>query len=91
MPSTSAMMAGEEKGMVDYWNLPTINNQAKERVGYQTQQPLALLERIIKASSNGKDLVLDPFCGCAATCIANKWLERQWVGVDVSKKACELV
>ncbi len=63
----------------------------KERTDYPTQKPLALLERIIKASSNEGDVVLDPFCGCATTCIAAERLKRQWVGIDVSKKAFDLV
>ena len=63
----------------------------KERVGYPTQKPLALLERIIKASSNEDDLVLDPFCGCATTCIAAEKLKRRWIGIDLSPKAGELV
>ncbi len=63
----------------------------KERTGYPTQKPLALLERIIKASSNEGDIVLDPFCGCATTCIASEKLNRQWIGIDVSLKAYELV
>ncbi len=56
----------------------------KERVGYPTQKPLALLERIIAASSNEGDVVLDPFCGCATTCIAAEKLNRQWIGIDTS-------
>ena len=63
----------------------------KERVGYPTQKPVALLERIIKASSNEGDLVLDPFCGCATTCIASEKLNRRWIGIDLSPKAGELV
>ena len=62
-----------------------------ERTGYPTQKPLALLERIISASSNPGDMVLDPFCGCATACIAAERLERQWVGIDISAKAVELV
>ena len=54
----------------DVWNLPILSPVSKERTGYPTQKPLALLERIIKASSNEGDFVLDPFCGCATTCIA---------------------
>ena len=64
---------------------------SQEKVGYPTQKPLALLERIIKASSNEGDMVLDPFCGCATTCIAAERLERQWIGIDVSHKAYDLV
>ncbi len=63
----------------------------KERTGYPTQKPLALLERIIQASSKKGDLVLDPFCGCATTCIAAEKLGRKWVGIDISIKAHELV
>ncbi len=62
-----------------------------ERTGYPTQKPLALLERIIKASSNEGDVVLDPFCGCATACVAADKLGRQWVGIDLSPKAIELV
>ena len=64
---------------------------SKEKVGYPTQKPLALLERIIQASSNHNDIVLDPFCGCATTLVAANRLERQWVGIDLSAKAGELV
>ena len=60
-------------------------------VGYPTQKPLALLQRIIKASSNTGDMVLDPFCGCATACIAAEMEEREWVGIDISPKAAELV
>ena len=63
----------------------------KERTGYPTQKPLALIERIIKASSKEGDVVLDPFCGCATTCVAAEKLGRKWVGIDVSIKAYELV
>ena len=64
---------------------------AKERIGYPTQKPLALLERIIKASTNEGDVVLDPFCGCATACVAAERLGRRWVGIDISEKAAELV
>ena len=72
-------------------DIPIINPRANERLGYPTQKPLALLKRIIQASSNKGDIVLDPFCGCATTCVAAEQLERQWIGIDVSKKAFELV
>ena len=62
-----------------------------ERVGYPTQKPVALLERIIQASSNIGDMILDPFCGCATTCVAAEHLQRQWIGVDISIRAYELV
>ena len=65
--------------------------QKKQYVGYPTQKPLALLERIIKASSNPGDVVLDPFCGCATAAVAAERLQRQWMGIDISAKAAELV
>ncbi len=68
-----------------------VQAQAKERTGYPTQKPLALLERIIAASSNPGDLVLDPFAGCATACVAAEKLGRQWIGIDLSPKAVELV
>ncbi len=66
-------------------------NKGNEWVGFPTQKPLALLDRIIKASSNEGDMVLDPFCGCATACVAAENLGRQWVGIDISPKAVELV
>ena len=60
-------------------------------MGYPTQKPLALLERIIKASSKEGDIVLDPFCGCATACVAADKLGRKWVGIDISPEAVELV
>ena len=77
----------EEKGN----GLSIVAKQKKQYVGYPTQKPLALLERIIKASSNEGDVVLDPFCGCATTCVAAQHLQRQWIGIDISEKAAELV
>ncbi len=75
----------------DMWVDITPTLGPKERVGYPTQKPLALLERIIAASSNPGDVVLDPFCGCATACVAADRLNRQWVGIDISLKAAELV
>ena len=72
-------------------DINAINSQAKERIGYPTQKPIALLERIISASSNPGDVVLDPFCGCATACVAAEKLGRKWVGIDISEKAVELV
>ena len=63
----------------------------KQRTGYPTQKPLALLRRIIEASSNVGDVILDPFCGCATACIAAEIEQRQWVGIDIASKAAELV
>ena len=64
---------------------------AKERTGYPTQKPLALLERIIESSTNKGDVVLDPFCGCATTCLAAEKLGRHWIGIDLSEQAAKLV
>jgi DNA modification methylase len=68
-----------------------LNSQAKERLGYPTQKPLALLERIIQASSNEGDLVLDPFCGCGTTVHAAEKLRRQWTGIDITHLAISLI
>lgn len=86
----SEIMA-EGKAISDVWSIPVISSSAKERTGYPTQKPLALLERIIRASSNEGDVVLDPFCGCATTCVAAQHLQRKWIGIDISEKAAELV
>ena len=76
----------------DYWtDINSLQSASRERTGYPTQKPLALLDRIIKASSNEGDLVLDPFCGCATTCVAAEHLGRRWVGIDTSIKAFDLV
>ena len=76
----------------DVWtDIPPINSQAQERLGYPTQKPLALLERIISASSNEGDLVLDPFCGCGTTVHAAQKLNRRWIGIDVTHLAIGLI
>jgi len=71
----------------DWWNINVLNSNDSERTGYPTQKPLALLHRIIKASSNEEDIVFDPFCGCATTCVAAQQLGRKWIGIDVEKQA----
>ena len=68
-----------------------INGQAKKRMGYTTQKFLVLLERIIKASSNEGDVVLDPFCGCATTLEAAHNLNRRWIGIDIAIHAIKRV
>ena len=72
-------------------DIKPIQARSAERVGYPTQKPIALLERIIQASSNEGDTVLDPFCGCATALIAAEKLGRQWVGIDLSPVAKTLV
>ena len=68
-----------------------INSQARERLGYPTQKPLALLERIVQASSNPGDVVLDPFCGCGTTIDAAEKLGRKWIGIDITQLATSLI
>ena len=68
----------------DVWQIPILNSQAIERLGYPTQKPVALLERIIRASSNEGDVVLDPFCGCGTAIAAAHKLGRQWIGIDIT-------
>ncbi len=76
----------------DVWRIDKINNSDKiERVGYPTQKPLALYERIVLASSNKGDVVLDPFAGCATTCVAAERLGREWVGIDIWDNAHQTV
>ena len=75
----------------DYWDIPALTNHSKERTGYRTQKPLALLNRIIKASSQERDIVFDPFCGCATTCVAAQQLNRKWIGIDIETKATDLL
>lgn len=75
----------------DWWVMQPIMPSAKERLGYPTQKPLALYERIVKASSNEGDMVLDPFAGCATTLVAAERLNREWVGIDIWEKAHQVV
>ena len=75
----------------DVWSIPVINSQAKERLGYPTQKPEALLERIIKASSNEGDVVLDAFCGCGTAVAVAQRLNRRWIGVDITHLAIALL
>ncbi len=83
---------GQKKGvpLSDVWDIPYLNPKAKERVGYPTQKPLLLLERIIELVTNKSDLVLDPFCGSGTTCVAAKLLDRKYIGIDKSREAVEL-
>ena len=78
--------------LTDLWDdIPPLNSQAKERLGYPTQKPVALLERIILASSNPGDVVLDPFCGCGTTVDAAQKHGRQWIGIDITHLAITLI
>lgn len=86
------MFENEKKGvpLSDVWEIPFLNPKAKERVGYPTQKPLELLERIIKISSNEGDIILDPFCGSGTTLVAAKRLFRNYIGFDLNSSAVEL-
>ena len=76
----------------DVWDdIKPIINVSKERLGYPTQKPVALLERIIEASSNPGDIVLDPFCGCGTTVVAAENLGRRWAGIEISEFAVDLI
>lgn len=80
------------KPLGDVWvDIRPINSQAIERLGYPTQKPLALLERIIKMSSKPGDVVLDPFCGCGTTIAAAQGLGRQWIGIDITYLSIALI
>jgi len=75
----------------DVWDIPVINSQAKERLGYPTQKPVVLLERIISASSDQGDVVMDAYCGCGTTLAAAQKLGRRWIGIDISQSAIRVV
>ncbi|GHV58011.1 restriction endonuclease subunit M [Spirochaetia bacterium] len=81
----------EGRRMGDVWDIPIINASAKERLGYPTQKPIALLERIILASSKEGDVVFDPFCGCGTTIEASIRNNRQWIGCDIAIHSIRLI
>lgn len=75
----------------DWWDIPALNPMSKERLGYPTQKPEALLERIIKACSKKGDIILDPFCGCGTTVAVAQKLNRRWIGIDITHLAIALM
>ncbi len=78
--------------MLDVWNdIPSLNNMALERLGYPTQKPLKLIQRIVEASYLPEGLVLDPFCGCGTTVQAAQTLDRRWIGIDICVNACKVI
>ena len=87
-PITNGAKRGVPLG--DVWNIPYLNPKAKERVGYPTQKPLVLMERIIELSTDPHDFVVDPFCGSGTTLVAAKLLGRHGLGVDISAEAVRL-
>jgi site-specific DNA-methyltransferase (adenine-specific) len=83
------MKAG--KSQVDFWNISPINQVSPERLGYPTQKPEALLDRIIKASSNEGDTVLDAYCGCGTTIAVAQRHKRRWIGIDITYQSIALI
>ncbi len=80
------------KPVQNLWDdIQMVSSQSNERLGYPTQKPVALLERIIKTVTDEGDVVLDPFCGCGTTLVAAQQLNRRWIGIDVSPTACKLM
>lgn len=88
-------MKGEQ--LTDVWDIDIINSQSKERLGYPTQKPTSLLERVVKASSRDGDIILDPFCGCGTTIDAVEKVNletqshREWIGIDITHLAINLI
>ena len=72
-------------------DIPNVNNRSKEHIGYPTQKPVALLERLVATSSNKGDTVLDPFCGCGTAVHAAQNLGRRWMGIDICVNACKVI
>jgi site-specific DNA-methyltransferase (adenine-specific) len=81
----------EDKTLDNVWTIPCLQPASKEKLGYVTQKPLALLERIINASSNEGDIILDAFCGCGTTVDAAQSLNRKWIGIDITYNAVSLI
>ena len=76
----------------DWWSdIAVAVRSSRERLGYPTQKPVALLKRIIKASSNKGDIILDPFCGCGTALVAAHELDRSWIGIDINKEAFNVI
>ena len=88
--STSNKMKGKMKKMIDVWDIPNINNMAKERLGYDTQKPVKILNNIIQASSNENDIVADFFMGSGTTGEAALELCRKFIGCDIGDEACQI-
>ena len=88
----NAILDNEKKGvpLSDVWEIPFLNPKAKERVGYPTQKPILLLERIIQIATDEEDIVLDPFCGSGTTLVAAKLLNRKYIGIDISEDAIKV-
>jgi DNA modification methylase len=81
----------EGKPVSDVWHIDTITSSSKERLGYPTQKPLALLERVVTMSSESGDVILDPFCGCGTTIDAAQASGRRWIGIDITHLSIGLI
>ena len=88
--ATSNKLKGCKKKMIDVWDIANINNMAKERVGYDTQKPKELLQRIIKASSNKNDVIADFFVGSGTSLVVAKELGRDYIGCDINQRAVDI-
>jgi site-specific DNA-methyltransferase (adenine-specific) len=88
---TATRATTEDKLPFDVWEIQALNAMAKERLGYPTQKPEALLEKVILASSDEGDVVMDPFCGCGTTVVVAEKLKRKWLGIDVTFIAINLM
>jgi len=90
--SGNIILGKEKKGvpLSDVWDIPYLNPKAKERTGYPTQKPVLLLNQILKIATDEGDVVLDPFCGSGTTCVSAKFLNRNYIGIDISKDAVDL-
>lgn len=88
----NVILGKEKKGvpLSDVWEIPYLNPKARERVGYPTQKPVLLLNQIITIASDENDIILDPFCGSGTTCVSAMYLNRTFIGIDVSKDAVKL-
>ena len=88
--ATSNKLKGCKKKMIDVWDIANINNMAKERIGYDTQKPKELLQRIIKASSNKNDVIADFFVGSGTSLVVAKELGRNYIGCDINQRAVDI-
>jgi site-specific DNA-methyltransferase (adenine-specific) len=86
------VLTKEKKGvpLSDVWDIPFLNPKARERVGYPTQKPVFLLQRMIELTTQAGDVILDPMCGSGTTCVAAKSLDREYIGIDQSKDAIKI-
>lgn len=88
----NVILGKEKKGvpLSDVWEIPYLNPKAKERVGYPTQKPVLLIQQILEISTDEGDLIIDPYCGSGTSCVAAKSMNRNFIGIDISKEAVEL-